>query len=155
MTRLLSEEQPSIETLVRQIVRQIVREELSRVSAEAQTRNPSTHQNVSGSTVDSPYLTVPEAARLARVSNPTIRRWIVEDRLTARGAGRDARVLREEVVELIEHGRQKPRAVRDHMNVSEPADSVEQRAIAQAKRETERSQHRRSPLDMPDTSGRS
>lgn len=124
------------------LIRQIVRDELR---MQGSGNHPGHPGHASPEARDEPYLTVQEAARLARVSACTIRKWISKQRLGARGAGRDTRVLHAEVVNLIEHGRQTSRKETPSLQ------TIEQRAIEQAKREHRRSQQRRTSLtSMPD-----
>jgi excisionase family DNA binding protein len=71
-----------IELIIRDAVRTAVREELR--AGLADLRPAPAGQ----------YLTIKEAAELARVSRDSLRRWIGAGRLTARRAGRELRIER-------------------------------------------------------------
>lgn len=83
----------SIDAAIRSAVRDVVREELRMVLREeiARLQRPAT------SSVDTDYLSVPEAAALIRVHPATIRGWIREGRLPQHRAGRHYRVKRSEL----------------------------------------------------------
>jgi excisionase family DNA binding protein len=68
-----------------QRIREIVREEL----AKAKPAN------------DSDYLTTAEAAKLAKVTEGTVRRWARSGRLTTHRAGRVVRVRRSDLLDLL------------------------------------------------------
>lgn len=72
---------------LRDLVRDVVREELARALTER----------------DAPaeYLTVAQAATVARVARGTIRRWVREGRIAEYRAGRVVRVRRDELDRLM------------------------------------------------------
>jgi excisionase family DNA binding protein len=72
-----------IECVIREAVRTSIREELRAALGE-----------LKASTAPAAYLTIREAAELARVSCDSLRRWIGAGRLTARRAGRELRIER-------------------------------------------------------------
>ncbi len=85
---------PELAALLTQWVASAVREEVARVLAGKATQE---------------YLSTAEAADRARVAPGTLRRWIREGRLTSHGAGRELRVLREDLEKLMSPGRRMPR----------------------------------------------
>lgn len=72
---------------LRILLRELVREELARALAER----------------DAPvdYLSVEQAATVAKVAHGTVRRWVREGRLTDYRAGRVVRVRRDELERLM------------------------------------------------------
>lgn len=80
----------NIETLMRSMVKQMVREEVSAAVREA-TR------------VDE-YLSTSSAARLADVTQGTVRRWVKAGKLQCHRAGRVLRVSRLELERLLKSG---------------------------------------------------
>lgn len=60
------------------------------------------------------YLSTSEGAELARVTQGTIRRWIREGLLHAHRAGRELRVKRHELEELMKPGKRRQRS-NDHL----------------------------------------
>lgn len=72
---------------IESLIRSIVREEL----AKAKPANDAA----------SDYLTVAEAAALARVTSGTVRRWVRRGELTRHEAGNRVRVRRDEVERLL------------------------------------------------------
>lgn len=58
-------------------------------------------------TVLQEYLSTRQAASLANVSQGTIRRWIRDGRLEAKGAGRELRVEHEKLMALMNEGRRR------------------------------------------------
>ena len=60
----------------------------------------------SGSTAgSSPFVTVKEAARLARVDEKTVRKWVSTQEVTEYRAGRGVRILLSELEEFLRDGR--------------------------------------------------
>jgi excisionase family DNA binding protein len=78
-----------LEKSIGDMVRRIVREELASVVAKPPTE----------------YLSTSEAAELARVAPGTIRRWIREERLDRHKAGREVRVKRDQLEQLLRSDR--------------------------------------------------
>jgi excisionase family DNA binding protein len=76
------------------LVRRIVREELAALAPAAPA---------------SEYLTPAEAAEIARVSSPTIRRWVTEGRLPGHGTDRALRIRRAELEAFLAARRSRPR----------------------------------------------
>lgn len=72
---------------LRDLVRDVVREELTRALAERDA--------------PSEFLTVAQAASVARVACGTIRRWVREGRIADHRAGRVVRVRRDELHRLM------------------------------------------------------
>ena len=81
----------TLEESMRETIRAIVRDEVDRALA--------------AHAVPAEYLSTGEAAELARVAPGTIRRWIREHRLEQHRAGREVRVRRAELENLLRSGR--------------------------------------------------
>ena len=77
----------TLEDSLRDLVRDVVREEVTRALAERDT--------------PAEYLTVAQAADVARVARGTVRRWVREGRLADHRAGRVVRVRRNELDHLM------------------------------------------------------
>jgi excisionase family DNA binding protein len=92
-------------TSLDELVRRLVREEVARQLAE--------HRAASVPT----WLTVAEAATLARVAAGSVRRWIREGRLPATGSGRLLRIQVADLDRLLASGRRR-----------DPGSSAEDRA---------------------------
>jgi excisionase family DNA binding protein len=84
----------NVEQSLRAFVAEVVRDELKKQRAES--ARPDT------------FLSTAEAAELARVHQKTIRRWIKTGRLEALNAGRERRVRRADLEQLLKAGRRRP-----------------------------------------------
>lgn len=78
---------PSIEQTIRALVVDVVRDELARMKTSSAALDV--------------YMTVAEAAELARVAPATIRKWLRAGRLVRHSAGADARVKRSDLERLL------------------------------------------------------
>lgn len=81
----------TLEGTLRSLIQDIVREEVSRA--------------MRGPAPQGEYLSTADAARLAAVTQGTVRRWIRARRLAGFGAGRELRVSRAELEQLMKCGR--------------------------------------------------
>lgn len=81
----------SLDGALRSLIQDIVRQEVAKVLRGAEPQGE--------------YLSTADAARLAAVTQGTVRRWIRARRLTAFGAGREIRVSRAELERLMKCGR--------------------------------------------------
>ena len=82
-----------LETLIRDTVRQVLREELRGLPASTPAAEPTAPADG--------YLSIAEAATLARVSKNTIRAWVKDGKLPRRMAGRELRVRRDDLHRLL------------------------------------------------------
>lgn len=80
-----------LDQALRETIRKIVREEVEAALADIATPTE--------------FLSTGEAAELARVAPGTIRRWIREHRLEQHRAGREVRVKRADVEQLLRSGK--------------------------------------------------
>ena len=83
--------------MMREEMHIVVREELRAFSAEQSPANATVARGVPADG----YLSVEEAAELARVSKNTIRAWVKDGKLPRRMAGRELRVRRDELHQLL------------------------------------------------------
>lgn len=76
-------DEAALRVLIEDVVRRVVREEMQRQPDRSE------------------YVSVAEAARIADVAPGTIRMWITEGKLSRRHAGRELRILRQELGMLM------------------------------------------------------
>jgi len=82
---------------VREELRDVLRQELRAALTELRPASVS----ASGDAPSDSYLSLAEAAALARVSKNTLRAWIKDGKLPRRMAGRELRVRRDELHRLL------------------------------------------------------
>lgn len=92
--------QESPDALLAAAIRQLVQAEVASQVAAALAARPSD------------LMTTAEAARHAKVSPATVRRWITAGKLTEHRAGREVRIARADLEKLLHRGTRRTAAVR-------------------------------------------